>query len=99
VPFLAVFVVALSRTAIGSFFPSIDEALSHNSAFNVVWVLLWFLAIIGFLLGFTIRGLKCPACNQHFHSRRNGRFFMHNEFCRACMNCGLPLRPGSQRAP
>lgn len=42
---------------------------------------------------------RCPRCGNRFHAR--GVPFLiawGNPFARACMHCGLPLKPGDSRA-
>jgi hypothetical protein len=99
VPLLALIVVALAEFALRSLLPEIGESVWRSSAFQIVWLLLWLVAIISFLMGFTITSLKCPACGNQFHVRRNGRSFVYNSFCRSCLNCGLPLNGPRKSAP
>ena len=57
--------------------------------------LIFLFAAIGFVLGFGVRFMDCPRCGNKFHHKKTGetiiKWYMYNEFARACLHCGLKL--------
>ena len=90
IPFFSVFIVAGALAFLRLLIPEIGELIWSNQVFQLFWGLLWFCGIVSFFLGFTLRYLKCPRCNEYFHVNYN-EFIKRNEFTRKCLHCGLGL--------